>query len=300
MRCLVIAIATLMLLTACAPSSPTPTSPPSKATEPSAKPAAAESPAASPVAKPAASPVASPAASPVAATASQGTAAAVPARTYNEASVADFYRGKTLSLIVSSTPGGGYDLYARALARHIGRHVPGNPTVIVQNMPGAGGIVAANNVFGGSQDGTVFATFSRGMPAEELFGSEGIRFKSNEFHWMGSMNDEVSVCAARTDSPIKSFDDLYTTEMTVGGTGAGADTDFFPLVLNKLFGTRFRVIGGYPGGNEVNLGVERGAAAGPTHRYSRRGQSGSSHRNSCGSWSRWRCASTLTCRTYRW
>src|SRR6186713_1468577 len=155
MRCLVIVIATLMLLTACAPSSPTPTAP-SKATEASAKPAAAESPAASPIAKPAASPIASPAASPVPATASQDTAAAVPARTYNEAAVAEFYRGKTLSLIVSSTPGGGYDLYARALARHIGRHVPGNPTVIVQNMPGAGGIVAANNVFGGSQDGTVF------------------------------------------------------------------------------------------------------------------------------------------------
>src|SRR4051812_2695342 len=133
MRCLVIAIATLMLVTACAPSSPTPTSAPSKATEASAKPAAAESPAASPVAKPAASPASSPAASPVAspaaATAPQGTAAAAPARTFNEASVADFYRGKTLSLIVSSTPGGGYDLYARALARHIGRYVPGNPTV---------------------------------------------------------------------------------------------------------------------------------------------------------------------------
>lgn len=259
MRALLIGIAAMVLLGACSPAAPPPpTAAPAKPTAAPAKPDAAPSPSGAPAAKPAASPAASPVASPVA----QSGAGAVPTRAFNEAAVAEFYRGKTVTLVVSSTVGGGYDLYGRALARHIGRHIPGNPTVIVQNMPGAGGVVAANNVFTGAQDGTVFATFSRGMPAEELFGQEGIRFKSNEFHWMGSMNDEVSVCAARTDAPVKTFEDLYTTELTVGGTGAGADTDFFPLVLNKLYGTRFRVIGGYPGGNEINLGVERGELQG--------------------------------------
>lgn len=259
MRATTLLIGLILLLTACSSPSPAPT--PAKPTEPS-KPAApaAASPAASPgaAAKPAASPAASPVASP-SASASTG-ASPIPAREFNEAAVADFYRGKTLTVVVSSTPGGGYDLYGRALARHIGRFIPGNPTVIVQNVPGGGGIVAANNVFSGSQDGTTIGAFSRGLPAEELFGMEGVRFKSNDFKWLGSMNDEVSVCAIRADAPVKKFEDLYTTEAIVGGSGA--DTDYFPQVLNALLGTRFRVAQGYPGGNEINLGVERGEVHG--------------------------------------
>lgn len=253
MRILPVTLMALVAIVGCQPApSPTPTTAP-KPTE-AAKPAA--SPAASPAAaKPAASPAASPAAVPAPAT---KPSAAAPTRSFNEQAVADFYRGKTVTLIVSSTAGGGYDLYGRMLARHIGRHIPGNPNVIVQNMPGAGGIVAANSLFSGPQDGTQFGTFTRGLPSEELFGTEGVRFKSNDFHWMGSMNEEVSVCAARTDSPIKRLEDLFTTESTVGGTGAGADTDFFPLLMNALFGTKYKVISGYPGGNEVNLAVERG------------------------------------------
>jgi tripartite-type tricarboxylate transporter receptor subunit TctC len=261
MRATTFLIGLAVLLAACSAPAPSPTA--AKPTEPAKPAGAAPSPAASPgAAKPAASPAASPVASPVAspaASASSG-ASATPARQFNEAAVADFYRGKTLTVVVSSTAGGGYDLYGRALARHIGRFVPGNPTVIVQNVPGGGGIVAANNVFSGSQDGTFIGGFSRGLPAEELFGMEGVRFKANEFKWLGSMNDEVSVCALRTDAPVKKFEDLYTTEAIVGGSGA--DTDYFPQVLNALLGTRFRLAQGYPGGNEINLGVERGEVQG--------------------------------------
>ncbi len=249
----------MALLTACSSPAPSPTAAP-KVTEATKPAAAAASPAASPTVS--ASPAAAPVASPVASPATSSGPSAVPVREFNESAVADFYRGKTFTIVVSSSAGGGYDLYARSLARHIGRFIPGNPTVIVQNMPGAGGIVAANTVFTGTQDGTTIAAFSRGLPAEELFGTEGVRFRANEYKWLGSMNDEVSVCAARGDSPVKKFEDMYTTELLVGGTGAGADTDYFPQVLNALLGTRFRIASGYPGGNEINLGVERGELQG--------------------------------------
>lgn len=232
------------------------------AAKPAASPAAAAKPAASPVASPAAKPAASPAASPAA---KPGAAAPKPVAKpqFDEAAVANFYRGKTVTLLVGYSAGGGYDVYARTLARHIGRYIPGNPTVIVQNQPGAGSMLAMNTLYNTSpKDGTVFATFARGLPAEELLGTEGVQFKSAELNWLGSMNEEVSVCVSTANAPVKTFQDVFNTPLKVGGTGPGADTDFFPQFLNGLLGTKFDVATGYPGGNDINVAMERGEIQG--------------------------------------
>lgn len=177
--------------------------------------------------------------------------------------VAAFYRGKTVKIIVGYTAGGGYDTYARTLAAHIGKHIPGNPTVIVENMDGAGSIKALNYIYSAApKDGTVFGTFGRGLPEAELRGDEGVQFKSRELNWIGSLNEEVSVCVVRSDSPVKTFEDAQKQTVTVGATGPNDDTGFFPRVLNTLAGTKFDLKIGYPGGNDVLLAMERGEVQG--------------------------------------
>jgi tripartite-type tricarboxylate transporter receptor subunit TctC len=177
--------------------------------------------------------------------------------------VADFYRGKTVTVLVGYDAGGGYDVYARVLAAHIGKHIPGNPSVIVQNRPGAGSILNANSLFTSDpKDGTVFGTFGRGLPANELLGQPEAKFKSTEFNWLGSLNDEVSVCVVRSDATVKKFDDLLTTTVKIGATGPDDDTGFFPRFLNGAMGTKFQLVTGYAGGNDVNLAIERGEVAG--------------------------------------
>lgn len=177
--------------------------------------------------------------------------------------VAAFYGGKTVKIIVGYTAGGGYDTYARTLAAHIGKHIPGNPTVIVENMDGAGSIKALNYIYSAApKDGTVFGTFGRGLPEAELRGDEGVQFKSRELNWIGSLNEEVSVCVVRSDSPVKTFEDAQKQTVTVGATGPNDDTGFFPRVLNALAGTKFDLKIGYPGGNDVLLAMERGEVQG--------------------------------------
>jgi tripartite-type tricarboxylate transporter receptor subunit TctC len=177
--------------------------------------------------------------------------------------VAGFYRGKTVTMIVHTTAGGGYDLYSRVLAEHLKKHIPGAPNMIVQNMPGGGGMIAANYLFNAARkDGTVIGTNNRGMPQAELGGTDGVQYRSKEINWLGSVNEEVSVCVARVDSGVSRFDDVYTRSLRVGGTGIGADTDFFPEVLNQVLGTKFEIITGYPGGNDINIALERGELQG--------------------------------------
>ncbi|MGH2473564.1 MAG: Bug family tripartite tricarboxylate transporter substrate binding protein [Candidatus Limnocylindria bacterium] len=176
---------------------------------------------------------------------------------------AAFYAGKTVRLVVGYTPGGGYDTYARLLAAHIGKNIPGTPTVIVENMDGAGSLKAANYLFTTApKDGTVFGTFGRGLPASELLGDTDVAFKSTQFNWMGSMNDEVSVCVVRSDSKTKTFQDALTSPVRIGATGPDDDTGFFPRFLNGLIGAKFELKVGYPGGNDVNLAIERGEVDG--------------------------------------
>ena len=176
---------------------------------------------------------------------------------------ADFYRGRTVDLYVGYSGGGGYDVYARALARHIGRHIPGNPTIVPKNMPGAGSLVLANWLYNvAPRDGTAFGMIGRGTGFDPLLGSTKAQFDAARFNWIGSMNDEVSVCVAWHTSGITTLEQVKQRELTVGGTGPAADTDQFPKVLNAVLGTRFRIVAGYPGGNEIDLAMERGEVAG--------------------------------------
>ena len=192
------------------------------------------------------------------------TAAVTAAPTKDPTAVlADFYRGKTFTVLVGYDAGGGYDTYARTLAAHIGKQIPGNPTVIVQNMPGAGSLKSANHLFtAAAKDGTVIGTFGRGLPFSELIGETDVQFKSTQFNWIGSMNDEVSVCVVRSDSKIKTFQDTLTNTVRIGATGPDDDTGLFPRFLNGLIGTKFDLKTGYQGGNDVNLAIERGEVEG--------------------------------------
>jgi tripartite-type tricarboxylate transporter receptor subunit TctC len=178
-------------------------------------------------------------------------------------SPAEFYKGKTVELYVGYSVGGGYDLYARMLARYMGKHIPGNPTVVPKNMAGAGSLLLANWLYNvGPKDGTAFGIIGRGTGFDPLLGNEKAKFDGPKFTWLGSMNDEVSICVAWNTSGITKFEDVLTKELVVGGTGASADTDQFPKITNGVLGTKFKVVTGYPGGNEVGLAMERGEVQG--------------------------------------
>ncbi len=178
-------------------------------------------------------------------------------------SPAEFYKGKNVDLYIGYSVGGGYDLYARMLAKHMGKHIAGNPNVVAKNMEGAGSLRLANwldNV--APKDGTAFGTIGRGTGFDPLFGHKAAQFDATKFTWIGSANNEVSVCVAWHTSGITKFDDLFGRELIVGGTGPAADTDQFPKVVNGVLGTKMRVIAGYPGGNDVGLAMERGEVQG--------------------------------------
>ncbi|MGE0745051.1 MAG: Bug family tripartite tricarboxylate transporter substrate binding protein [Rhodospirillales bacterium] len=176
---------------------------------------------------------------------------------------AAFYKGRTVELYVGYSPGGGYDLYGRTVARFMGRHLPGGPTIVVKNMPGAGSLRLANWLYNvAPKDGAAFGIVGRGVPMEPVLGGQGAQFDGRRFTWIGSANDEVSTCVAAKESGIGRFEDLKTRQLIVGGTGSGADTDVFPAVLNHVFGTKMKIVSGYPGGSEVALAMERGEVGG--------------------------------------
>ena len=178
-------------------------------------------------------------------------------------SPADFYKGKNIDLYIGYSAGGGYDVYARSLARHMGRFIPGNPTIVPKNMPGAGSLVLANWLYNVAlKDGTAFGIIGRGTAFDPLLGSTKAQFDAAKFNWIGSMNDEVSVCVAWHTTGITKLEQVKQNELTVGGTGPAADTDQFPKVLNATIGTKFKIIAGYPGGNDIDLAMERGEVMG--------------------------------------
>jgi tripartite-type tricarboxylate transporter receptor subunit TctC len=176
------------------------------------------------------------------------------------ADVTPFFAGKTLRVLVGFSPGGGYDLYARELARYIGRHVPGNPTVVVQNMPGAGSLKAVNYLYNAApRDGTVIATFARGIVFEPLIGRpDGAQFEATKFNWIGSVSNEVGVCGIMSSRSVASWQDMLTKRTLIGASGAGADSDAFSIVLRNLFHLPMKIVTGYPGGADMNLAMERG------------------------------------------
>jgi tripartite-type tricarboxylate transporter receptor subunit TctC len=178
-------------------------------------------------------------------------------------SPAEFYKGKTVEVYVGYSAGGGYDVYGRILARYMGKHIPGNPTLVVKNMEGAGSLRLANWIYNAApKDGTAFGIIGRGAAFDPLFGNKAAQFDANKYSWIGSMNNEVSVCVSWKDSGITKFEDVLTKELVVGGTGPSADTDQFPKIMNGVLGTKFKIITGYPGGNDVSLAMQRGEVKG--------------------------------------
>src|SRR5215475_12276969 len=177
--------------------------------------------------------------------------------------VSDFYRGKTVTIIVGYTAGGGYDLYARALGRHMGKHLSGNPNFIVQNITGAGSLNAANHLYNVSaKDGTVFGTFGRGLPMEPLIGTAKVQFEPTKFTWLGSGANEISICATWHTSPVKTWADMLKTSFTVGGEGAGSDPDSYSLMVRNIFGAKLKLVSGYHGTSDIILAIERGEVDG--------------------------------------
>jgi tripartite-type tricarboxylate transporter receptor subunit TctC len=185
----------------------------------------------------------------------------VMARPASAADVEDFYRGKTVSLLIGYSVGGGYDAYGRLVARHLGKHIPGNPSVVPQNMSGAGSLKAANYLYSVvPKDGSVIGTFSRSQGIAPLL--DKAEFDSTKFTWLGSVTDEVSLCVTRHDAPVKSFGELLAKPATFGGEGAGSDPNIFALLYRNVFGAKIKIVTGYPGTNEIQLAAERGEVDG--------------------------------------
>ena len=174
--------------------------------------------------------------------------------------VARFYTGKTIQFYIGYSAGGGYDTYARLLARHMGEHIPGNPTIVPQNMPGAGSLRATNYLYTiAAKDGTAIGTFARGMALQPVLDATATRYDGRKFTWIGSISDEVSICAFRSEKGIKTISDMRTKTYVVGGTGPGADTDIFSDLMRNMFHlTNMKIATGYPGSNEIVLAIERG------------------------------------------
>jgi tripartite-type tricarboxylate transporter receptor subunit TctC len=177
--------------------------------------------------------------------------------------VADFYRGRTVALIVGYSVSGGYVAYARIVARHMGKHIPGQPEIIAQNMPGAGSLKAANFIYNVSpKDGTAIGTFGRGIAMEPLIGTSPAQFDATKFLWLGSGTNEAAVVVTWQSKQIVTWADMMTKPFTVGGEGSGSDPDVYALMLKNVFGVKLRLISGYPGTAEMALAIERGEVDG--------------------------------------
>jgi tripartite-type tricarboxylate transporter receptor subunit TctC len=184
------------------------------------------------------------------------TLAAPPARAERPA---DFYKGKTVSLVVGSSTGGGYDTMTRAIARFIGKHIPGNPTVVVRNMPGAGGITALNYIYNTAErDGTVLALVQNNTPLEPLFGTRQARYDATKLNWLGTPSFEVAMVLLWHTVPVNSVAELKARETHVGASGANSTPAFYARLLNATLGTKMKIVNGYPGQNEALLAMERG------------------------------------------
>jgi len=177
--------------------------------------------------------------------------------------VEQFYKGKQISVIVGSSSGGGYDTYARLLARHFGSAMPGNPTMVVQNMSGAGSNRAAGYIYSvAPKDGTAAAAIFPGAVLQPLLSDAPVSHDPNKLIYLGSANSDVYVCYVRSDAPVKTFKDVLTKELIIGASNPGATTYDLPLLLNSVLGTKFRIVTGYAGSREMTLALERGEVQG--------------------------------------
>ena len=174
-------------------------------------------------------------------------------------SVADFYRGKTVNVLIGVGVGGEYDLQARLVARHLGKHIPGNPGVVPQNMTGAGGIKMANYLFAQApRDGTYIGMLGNNFAATQAVGGQGVQFDVVKFRWLGTIAPVIETMAVWHTAGVKTIEDVRRKEVVAGASGKGAITFIYPSMMNELLGTRFKIVTGYAGGNEINLAMERG------------------------------------------
>ncbi len=173
--------------------------------------------------------------------------------------VSDFYRGKNVNVLIGVAVGGEYDLHARMVSRYLGKHIPGNPSVVPQNMTGAGGLKMANYLYEvAPRDGTNIGMLANTFPAMQAAGVKGVTFDADKFNWIGSICPTVETMTVWKTTGVKTIDDARKTEVIAGATGRGAITYMFPAMLNEFAGTKFKIVTGYPGGNDVNLAMERG------------------------------------------
>ncbi|HTV37321.1 MAG TPA: hypothetical protein VMF12_12895 [Xanthobacteraceae bacterium] len=186
---------------------------------------------------------------------------AVCAGLVDAAGVEDFFKGRNISLIVGYSAGGGYDAYARLLARYIGKHIPGDPAIIPEQMAGAGSLRAANYIFSvAPKDGSVFGTFSRSMGISPLI--DKANFDSRKFTWLGSVTDDDTLCVTWHTSAVKNWSDFISKSSIFGGEGAGADPDIWLLLYKNVFGAKAKLVSGYPGTNDIVMAMERGEVDG--------------------------------------
>ncbi|MDH3242035.1 MAG: tripartite tricarboxylate transporter substrate-binding protein [Alphaproteobacteria bacterium] len=179
------------------------------------------------------------------------------------AGVEEFYKGRQLKMIIRSSPGGGYDTYARLLAQHIGRHIPGGPRMIAINMPGGGGIRAANYVANiAPKDGSILTIMSRGLPMYQAMGGKKFKGDVRKFNWICDLSDSNPLLVTWHGSPTKTIQDAMKRETILGATGAGSISVQIPVAYNRLLGTKLKIIFGYKGGSSVNLAIERGEVEG--------------------------------------
>jgi tripartite-type tricarboxylate transporter receptor subunit TctC len=196
-------------------------------------------------------------------------AADASAQTASDESVAEFYRGKTLTIVVGHESGTGYDFFGRTLARHITRHMPGNPTVVAQNMPGAGGLRAANWLYNvAPKDGTTISVLAPETALKPIFGDSAATYEPAKFTWIGNMDESIATCTVSDRSGITSLDQLFAREAVFGATGSAAPTSKFAYALVNFLGARIKVVQGYKGSNDLRIALTRGeieGACGPSH-----------------------------------
>ena len=174
-----------------------------------------------------------------------------------------FYKGKTVELIIGYPPGGSNDVYARLLSTHLGKHIPGQPTIVARNMPGAGSFLAANHMAGAAaKDGLSIAICAPTIALDEKLGTSGVRFKTAQYNWVGRISPLVNIVMVSNKSAVKTVADAQKTEVTLGGTGVGSTVSIYPTVMNNMFGTKYKLIMGYKGSSEAMLAVERGEVEG--------------------------------------
>lgn len=180
-----------------------------------------------------------------------------------QTSVADFYRNRNIDVYIGFSVGGVYDINARLLSRYMGRYIPGNPTLIPRQMTGAGSLTLANWLYQAApKDGSAIGTFARGIAFNPLIGQPAGAIEAAKFNWLGSTNDEVSICAAWRESGVTKFEQMFERELVVGSTGGSGDDDQFTRLVNGVLGTKFRIVRGFPGGNEIKLAMQRGEVSG--------------------------------------